>query len=115
MRKKYHFSYEEKAKCLKYIDPIKNIVKYERKIEFESEILLKYTLCKFVFKAKKNIIKIKGSTYSWYSNCGKPKIISIGNKITALFLISSVINRTKILNPMELKTKRNKKLSFWII
>ena len=46
------------------MDPIKNIVKYERKMKFESEILLKYTLCKFVFKAKKNIIKIKGSTYS---------------------------------------------------
>ena len=59
MRKKYHFSYEEKAKCLKYIDPIKNIVKYERKIKFESEILLKYTLCKFVFKAKKILLKLK--------------------------------------------------------
>ncbi len=114
MRKKYHFSYEEKAKCLKYIDPIKNIVKYERKMEFESEILLKYTLCKFVFKAKKNIIKIKGSTYSWYSNCGKPKIISIGNKITALFLISSVINLIRMLKPIELKTKSKKKLFFCI-
>ena len=46
------------------MDPIKNIVKYERKMKFESEILLKYILCKFVFRAKKNITKIKGSTYS---------------------------------------------------
>ena len=72
MRKKYHFSYEEKAKCLKYIDPIKYIEKYEIRIACESEIFLKYILCKFVFKAKKNIIKIKGSTYSWYSTLGKP-------------------------------------------
>ena len=53
-----------KAKCLKKIDPIKYIKKYKRKTKFESEILLKYIFCKFVFKAKKNIIKIRGSTYS---------------------------------------------------
>ena len=41
-----------------------NIEKYEIRIACESEIFLKYILCKFVFKAKKNIIKIKGSTYS---------------------------------------------------
>ena len=46
------------------IDPIKYIEKYKRKMKFENEIFLKYIFCKFVFKAKKNIIKINGSTYS---------------------------------------------------
>jgi len=40
-------------------------------MKFENEILLKYIFCQFVFRAKKNIIKIRGSTYSWDAIFGK--------------------------------------------
>ena len=43
----------------------------EKARKFENEILLKYESCKSVFKAKKNINRIKGSTYSWYKSLGK--------------------------------------------
>ena len=61
-----------KAKCLKYIAAIKYSEKYERKIILEIVIFLKNNLCSSVLMPKKNIINIKGSTYSWYSEAGKP-------------------------------------------
>ena len=54
------------------LNGLKNYNKYQNAHSPIFIIFLKYILCKFVFSAKKNIIKIKGSTYSWYSLCVKP-------------------------------------------
>ena len=98
-----------KAKCLKYIAPNKYKEKYVSNIKFEKEIFLKYHFCKSVFNVKKKIIKIKGSTYSWYKNLGNPYIISKGNKITRLFFAFSLKSLNKTLNPIELKNKSKRK------
>ena len=65
-------------------------------------------MCKSVLINKKNIIIIKGSTYSWYNNLGIQKRINMGMMVNKLFLFS-LKNLIKILKPIELKIKSKKK------